>query len=259
MDCPTYFWRKLMAMKENPRGMGYKNHIALINKLIEKKLWQTMTKRKLMLEELKLFCEVFDVAESTVRSWNKNLLINPNWLPNHERRTTSFNLTTHEENVLAEILRQIIDSELTNVTNTLVRTIALKYYYSRHSPNHKNQVHFCDKWIRQFKSRHNFSRRKVHKKRRPTASQQTIDEFINLIEEVFNTVPFSHIFNVDETFWRLCQSGDYTWAPTGSTNVTINTQDEKAGFTTVCTIGANGEKYQPILISIGTTEQCERN
>ena len=81
----------------------------------------------------------------------------------------------------------------------------------------------------------------------------------NLIEEVFNTVPFSHIFNVDETFWRLCQSGDYTWAPTGSTNVTINTQDEKAGFTTVCTIGANGEKYQPILISIGTTEQCERN
>ena len=83
MDCPTDFWRKLKALKNNPRSKGYKNHVALINKLIEKKLWQTMGKRKLMLEELKLFCSVFDVAESTVRSWNQNLLKNPNWLPNH--------------------------------------------------------------------------------------------------------------------------------------------------------------------------------
>ena len=45
MDCPTYFWRKLKSMQQNPRGKGYKNHISLINKLIEKRLWKTMTKR----------------------------------------------------------------------------------------------------------------------------------------------------------------------------------------------------------------------
>lgn len=55
MDSPTDFWRKLESLKNNPRSKGYKNHIALINKLIEKKLWQTMAKRKLKLEELKLF------------------------------------------------------------------------------------------------------------------------------------------------------------------------------------------------------------
>lgn len=109
MDCPTYFWRKLKSMQQNPRSKGYKNHIPLINKLIEIRLWQTMTKRKLMLEEPKLFCEIFDVAESTVISWNNNLLINPNWL--------SFNLTSIEENAVAEILRQIMDSEITNITN----------------------------------------------------------------------------------------------------------------------------------------------
>lgn len=73
------------------------------------------------------------------------------------------------------------------------------------------------------------------------------------------SVPYSHIFNVDETFWRICQNGNYTWAQKGSTNVTINTQNEKAGFTTLCTIDANGEKYPPVLISIGKTEKCERN
>lgn len=135
MDSPTDFWRRLESLKNNPRSKGYKNHIALINKLIEKKLWQTMAKRKLKLEELKLFCDAFDVAESTYRSWNTNLLINQHWLPNHEKRTISFNLTSCEENILYEVLRQIIDSQLTSVTNALVRALALKYYYSIHQPN----------------------------------------------------------------------------------------------------------------------------
>ena len=140
-----------------------------------------------------------------------------------------------------------------------MRTIALKYYYSRHEPDHQKQVHFCDEWIRQFKARHNFARRKAHKKRRPTVSDETIEEFLTLIEQIFNTIPKSHIFNVDETFWRLCENGDYTWASVGSTKVNVNTCDEKAGFTCVCTIGADGQRYPPVLISVGTTERCEKN
>ncbi|KAK8845055.1 hypothetical protein M9Y10_021231 [Tritrichomonas musculus] len=126
----------------------------------------------------------------------------------------------------------------------------LKYYWAY--PQH------YDERIRQFKKRHNFARRKAHKKRRPTASDETIEEFLTSIEQIFNTTPKSHIFNADETFWRLCENGDYTWAAVGSTKVNVNTCDEKAGFTSVCMISADGQKYPPVLISVGTTERCEK-
>lgn len=114
----------------------------------------------------------------------------------------------------------------------------LKYYWAY--PQH------YDERIRQFKKRHNFARRKAHKKRRPTASDETIEEFLTSIEQIFNTTPKSHIFNADETFWRLCENGDYTWAAVGSTKVNVNTCDEKAGFTSVCMISADGQKYPQI-------------
>ncbi|KAK8845049.1 hypothetical protein M9Y10_021225 [Tritrichomonas musculus] len=143
MDCETYFFKRLKQIQSKPRGGGYKDHTKLIQKLIDLKMWNTMAERKLLLEELKLFCTIFDVSESTVRSWNNNLLQDPRWLPNHDRQV-SYNLNQHEENVLAEVIRQIIDSELANITNTLVRTVALRYYYSRHEPDPRKQVHFCD-------------------------------------------------------------------------------------------------------------------
>ena len=65
---------------------------------------------------------------------------------------------------MKKILRQISESGIANKTNSLVRVIALQYYYANHVPDARKQVRFYDKWIRQFRSRHNFSRRKAHKK-----------------------------------------------------------------------------------------------
>ena len=257
MDDSTAFLKILTNYQINPRSKGYKNHTDLIKKLQNNGIWEIMSHSKLTIEERRAFCEVYDVPNSTVRTWNNNLMKDPKWVPKHLRLKRL--LTNDEENSLAEILRQIIDAKIVNIDNSIFRSICLDYYYKRHDPDFTNQVHFCDKWIRLFRKRHRFSGRKYHKKRRPKATDKDIESFLNKIEEIISKYPKCQIFNCDETFWRISQSGDYTWAEVGSTDISVNGEDEKKGFTVLCTIDAAGNKYAPILISIGTTQISERN
>ena len=68
-----------------------------------------MKNRKLNLTEIKAFSSFYKIAESTIRSWNGNLLLNPDWLPLHKRTIKSeYQLSDDEENVIAEIIREII-------------------------------------------------------------------------------------------------------------------------------------------------------
>lgn len=65
---------------------------------------------------------------------------------------------------------------------------------------------------------------------------------------------------MDETCWQIEETGEYTLAQTGSDSVTINSDfDEKANFTCLATIDANGGKYNLVLIAKGKTERAEGN
>ena len=96
--------------------------------------------------------------------------------------------------------------------------------------------------MRGYRKRHRFSKKKkkLHKKRRPTQPPEVIDDFINLMKEIFEQYSWVQIFNCDETFWRVSQGGDYTWAEIGSTDITVRGNDEKDRFTVLCTIDAKG-------------------
>lgn len=76
--------------------------------------------------------------------------------------------------------------------------------------------------------------------------------------EILTEAEPHQVLNVDETKWRVADTGEYTWAPTGSEGVTVYTPtDEKSGFTTLATIDLTGKKYPLSLIAKGKTEQVE--
>lgn len=89
MDEPFAFLKILNRFQLNPIQKGYKNHTKLIRKLQSNGLWNIMKKQKLTIAELRKFCETYDVANSIVRNWNKNLLKDPLWLPKHLRTKSS--------------------------------------------------------------------------------------------------------------------------------------------------------------------------
>lgn len=257
MDDASSFMKIMGNLQKNPRSKGYKCHSKLIRKLQENGIWSIMSRVKLTIEELRTFCETYDVANNTVRTWNKKLLEDPLWIPKHLRKPKIF--SNSEENTLSELLRIIIDSHRIAVDNSIFRQICLDFYYQRHEPDVKFQVHFCDKWIRNFRIRHRFSRKKTQKKRKNEVSKEKIETFLKDMKNIFAKYPRSQIFNSDETFWRIAQGGDFTWTQIGSTDTSLIIEDEKKGFTVLCTIDATGRKYQPILIATGTSLVCERN
>lgn len=81
-----------------------------------------MKNRKLVLDELKAFAFGYRIPESTIRSWNSNLLRNPNCLPLHKRTIKSdFQLTDSEEIAIAEIIRKVYDDHNIPITNNIVK------------------------------------------------------------------------------------------------------------------------------------------
>ena len=107
--------------------------------------------------------------------------------------------------------------------------------------NFENLFNASSKWIENFKKKHSFSRRKFHKKRRTKTKLSNIINLLRIVCKIFNNSPKNKILNVDETCWCFQESGEYTWAETGTENVSIYSNvDEKSNFTYLATINAEG-------------------
>lgn len=97
-----------LCKAQGRRSKAYARHLPIIRKFIIKGIWNTMKNRKLALDGLKAFSFGYRIAKSTIRSWNSNLLKNPNWLLLHKRTLKSdFQITDTEEIAIAEIIRKV--------------------------------------------------------------------------------------------------------------------------------------------------------
>ncbi len=251
--------------RNQKRAGGYKNYLRLIRKFQKNRIWYALSK-KISLEELKALSVTFSIPESTIRSWQSNLILNPNWLPCHIR-TPILPITV--ENVIAELILEIYESHNEPITDLLVKKIASIYhahliinYDEKTLADNSIPLKFfaTKKWISGFKARYNFSRRRYHYKRRPNIDTNKVQEFKHLSAILYSIFGRDRLLNVDETFWRLLERGSYTWAPKGSENISINSTDnEKSGFTTVGTISCEGAMFPLVVISSGLTERSESN
>lgn len=67
--------------------------------------------------------------------------------PLHKRTVKpEYLLSDNEENVIAEIIRQIIEEKNYPLTNELVRKVAIRYFYSIHEPDFQHQFSASHKW-----------------------------------------------------------------------------------------------------------------
>ena len=82
--------------------------------------------------------------------------------------------------------------------------------------------------------------------------------FYEEMNDAFANVPRDRIINMDETFWRVLQSGALTVADMGAETVSCTfSADEKEGFTAICSIDAAGNTLPCWVLAKGKTRRCE--
>ena len=122
-------------------------------------------------------------------------------------------------------------------------------------------------WCRNFRKRHGYVWRKARLSRRPAhtpKSEKIKQDFIKKVTEIRVQLEKDNklylLVNIDETAWKICYSGDMTWAKKGSTCVKINVGfNTKEAITTLAAITASGDKLPLYLIAKGKTERAENN
>jgi len=206
----------------------------------------------------------YGVTEGTLRRWNRILKDNKDWEgPTHKRSQRAYIFSKEQEDALVNIVNMVIDHFHQPMTNYLFKQIATRFRNSI-PPDQKQQPNIefnaSDKFIRKFRKRHKFSRRRGHLKRRPDVDESVIQQFRKEFEEKSKMYEPDHILNTDETFWRLNEFNLYTWARCGSDSIIIDGDtNEKAGFTTVATISYDNKKLPLIHVAKGKTEKVEEN
>ena len=171
----------------------------------------------------------------SLQYWRKQLRKNPNWVPNHKKDPEAGQVFTPKQQThLVGFGKSINEDTHLSVTYDLFSYITTNYYNNlpddkRRYPN--LNFNCSDHYISKFLKRNGLSCRRAHSKRRPDISAETIAQFREEAQHIFQTVEWNHIANCDETFWRVAALSNRTMTPTNSDNITIDPgSDEKKGF-----------------------------
>ena len=117
------------------------------------------------------------MSKSSLYDWQKNLLDDPNWVPDHSKDPNISNVFTqkqHEE--LIEIIDSICESQNVPVTNLLIKEIVRIYYnHLSYHPQPNLQFNASDHYITKLKKLLNYSRRRSHPERRPSSEHLESD------------------------------------------------------------------------------------
>jgi hypothetical protein len=207
------------------------------------------------------------VPAKTVNGWYRKWLMDDRWRPYSTKRCGKHRriFTERQERDLAEKIRSDFTNKGLLFTDADFRLLAIDCYYKWHDDDPASWVaamardFICSNgFIHRFKKRHRMTSRRVHFKRRPAPDPARRKQWDMKMEELFRSVPWSHILNCDETCWRLYPNGILTWAEIGSENVLAEIDgDEKAGITAMATITADNRKLPLYCIAKGKTTRCE--
>lgn len=225
----------------------------------------------------------------TLKGWRRDLRSDPPHVPYSQPANISKRgLTPEQEEKLSERIQSDYILEGNFLPLTLVQTLALRIHReSQASPRdadprdlneivkeniQRNSEEFLPpgekgtrpfkasrRWRIKFMKRHHLSKRKPHAKRRPSVNPDDIERFRARIRTVLTQYPLDHVINMDETSWKLLNSGFVTVGNTGSETVECQFQgDPKMCLTAIAAIDAAGGKLPMWILARGTTTRCER-
>lgn len=198
----------------------------------------------------------------TLYNWNKMLKEHPNFNPIVKQiRIKSRIFTEEEEDSIANFIwsQKITKGEC--FTDEDAVEILTDAFLDKHYDDEDFDFTYVvsNGYIYDFKLRHNFVSKLCHLKRRPIQDSNNstfIDNFIDEMQVLFDTVPNERIVNVDETAIFVSPKQLKIWHSKGVDDVSLPvTFNEKQRMTAVCAIAADGFKFPIQFIAKGKTEE----
>lgn len=111
-------------------------------------------------------------------------------------------------------------------------------------------------WVYDFKKRWGLSSLKTKLNRK--AIKMDPNDLITFLDECKNVneeIDKKFIFNMDETFWRICNTNSKLIGYTNSDSRKLNVNvDPRSGFTAILIVSANGNFLKPIVVLKGKTK-----
>jgi hypothetical protein len=146
--------------------------------------------------------------------------------------------------------------------NEHLKCLAIQKYHLLQKEKNKEYVingdfTLSDGWISEYKNRWKLSSLKTKLSRKGiNIDASELDNFYKECKEASNTINKEYIFNLDETFWRICTADITVIGFTNSDHRKVDSIiNEKDGFTAIFVISYSGEFLTPYLILKGTTKK----
>ena len=99
----------------------------------------------------------------------------------------------------------------------------------------------------------------MRKKKRSDIDEEDVKRYAKEFAEVFSSIPWNRILNMDETAWNFVFVRGKVLAISGKEEVNAQLPgDYRQSFTAIATISADGGKLPPIFLAKGSTSTCEK-
>lgn len=236
----TWKWEEVFAEIETLRNEGNTNYIEIVS-----------IKRNIK----------YGTVRNKYNIWkhNKEMDINEDNRGGHNKIFSEL-----EEHELYEyIVKVFIECNLV-FGNEHLKFLAIQKYHSLQKEKNRDYVNdetftISDGWVSDYKKRWKLSSLKTKlNKKGINIIPAELDAFLKECRDVKNNkeIETSHIYNLDETFWRICNTNLTAIGFTNSDHRKVNTIiDEKAGFTAIFIISYEGEFLKPYIIMKGKTSR----
>jgi len=206
------------------------------------------------------------ISQRTLYNYIRQLELDPDYNPSdHFNNINRAMSDTLEYELLMEIERSYITPGY-YFNNRVLKMLALARW-DRAIPEDRLLPTFkaSNKWCRNFRRRHNYVWRKARVARMVKITpqkQKQIEEFVQKIEDLSFSLTANDqldlLVNMDETSWKMCYTGEMTWAKKGSPSVKIHIdQNSRMCLTTLAAVSATGYKLPLYVLAKGKTAKCE--
>ena len=211
------------------------------------------------------------IHRSTLSSWRLNLLRDREWRPKRCHYSLARRvLNDEQETQLAELIAAEYIDQGYLYTDADFKVDALRYFQQIVFGIQPGERELTDEemakvdkftasptFIAAFRHRNRLSLRRPSFKRRPTATQEQMDAFVEKVRGLITKYRGDQIINIDETNWKAVPGAFMTWAHTNSESVQCRIDnDEKEGVTVIAAVDSTGKKLPLTVIGKGKTERC---
>jgi hypothetical protein len=204
------------------------------------------------------------IPYTTLRSWREKGLVDPQYSPAQPRSCEPCMLLPVDlEEEIANYLRFHYIVPGIFCTRRIAQSVALQFITERVVSHQLSQTilngKFSRKWIYRFMKRNHLSFRKVRGKRRPTPTESVKVRFRQILSAAIDEYGKDHIYNMDESNWKLNELPSTTLAEVGSEVVKgFIAGNVKKSFSIIATVSADGNKLPLWIIAKGKTMVCQR-